>query len=310
VSEGKRSEAQLRQLARVDPGRGVLLLTAAAAEIRTLVPNVVRLSADDAYLEWSDGGGRRPSPPLRDCLLQFSKLASAEPPQFLAFAQRWGMLYLCRCGEPLWHRPRGDSDGECGIPHAPGDETVGQLPHMPPMGFLQERVEHWRRHAEAARMVLEKAAGLLGYGGPRSEDQAHWAEWTMGRVNLWLADAGVHPTLAWPASAPRPALYLAQWEAPQDHPAPKDWPHLRVPPGYQYGNLFAILGMQLAAALTGSGGVQACKWCGEPFPGTPRERRTPGALRDFCTPECRDARRLEVKRESEHRTRKPRPAEH
>lgn len=132
--------------------------------------------------------------PDRTLLSRFVGLGQAPDEDVVRFAQRWGLLDLCRHGLASAHTMRG-----------------GPRPHHCSRrirdGLAYEPLTAWREHSQQARAILNLAAALHSGGPGRPRD---WAEvgidnWRVGwlQTNLsavltgWLYAGGVVPRFTW-----------------------------------------------------------------------------------------------------------------
>jgi len=104
--------------------------------IRTWRPPDGELVASDHWKDdddWSDE--------ISPCLLEFTHLDTEKPEGILKFAQRWGLMGICRHGKPAGHHPN------C-RPRQKDKLSEG-------VRVLWEPLEDWRRLARQVRTILE-----------------------------------------------------------------------------------------------------------------------------------------------------------
>jgi hypothetical protein len=252
-------------------------------------PQLVRLADGSEWLEWQKAREWRAlSPPPGHTLESFVRLAEASSERILAFAANWG--------------PVNDE----------GFEELGDEPdrihwHFSESlrdGRLLEPVEGWRRRARQLGALLRGAASLqkdepitladrqdMVYGGHLASDgtKRHGARVVEPRgTERWLLPASAslsqqRSTVASLAAEWIPAVDLAlvpRWE-PESHSATVGIGFLA-----QRQPLIAVLGVELAAALSSPSGLWGCDGCAYPYTPTRTPRRD---RRRFC-PECSKSR--------------------
>lgn len=301
---------------------------------RLLVPGVVEL--DGSRLWWSESAetSRRPGAVLEG----FLELAEASPELIRDYARQWGLLKICRHGLPCSHHAtaRAAADtvsavnlvNSCAAKHqilkrrnaqeflrelrlalaageadSAGCEPLrpGQTSGLPKKAYAWEPIELWRTFSHQARSILEIADRLKQrkVGDPSdwavvymaSGRAAPWWDQTLqverlvlaSVLNEWLTLGGVRPSISW-----RGPLAEIDYVGP---------------------NLFSVIALQLAFAVSGGDGISTCSGCGRVYP---RQRRPKEGQRNYC-PECRrrkiplrDAKRDE--RAGISRSRRPKPA--
>jgi hypothetical protein len=205
----------------------------------------------------------RPVHQTREMLDEFQRLADAPSKEFLKFANRWGLLGLCK---------------EHGLPFThPGNEDC--------MLNLRENLGHWRRLATQTRAILRVATDLrwsdqhpdtdANLGNPedwsRIDDEADPA-WLVpmdledaksslaGYVSRFVEWAQVVPSLEWSQGVPKVFLN----------------------PGF---TTFGYIAVQLLFFTAGGRDIAACSECGQLYPSSRQPRYD---RRNYC-PECRDA---------------------
>ncbi len=225
-----------------------------------------------------EGRGFGDRAPTTRLINQFVRLADAPAEQVCSFAQRWGVLFVCKEHNlPMNHNQfvgdRGLELTWAGPPIPRGCEPyTAPSPYNDGLTFL-EPIERWRHYAREARAILMLAANLQR-NTPRSAedwcllgeqfkkpDLASERRSLAGRINLWYGWGGVRPYFQWAGSAPR------------------------IQP-YSFG-LFGTLAMQLGYIISHQHGVARCSHCGEPY--APETRTPTASKRNFC-PECRQAK--------------------
>lgn len=102
------------------------------------------------YRAYLDGEGRKTTISER-CFLAFVNLAEAPPDKILGFARKWGMLGLCKHGEP--------AAGHGLRRRRIRPEKSGSTPLRCNV-YASEALEDWRWFASQFRVVLELAAAL------------------------------------------------------------------------------------------------------------------------------------------------------
>ena len=263
-----------------------------ARELRYRIPGtprLVRLDDGRESLEWQKGRvWRQLSPAPGHALASFVRLDEAPSERILAFAAAWG--------------PVNDEGFE-----ELGDEPDRMQWHFSKFladGVLCEPVDGWRRRARQIGALLRGAASLqmgdpiklvdrqdMLYGGHVGNDgtkrvgarlvDLRGTERSLlpGNASLDQQRSAVASLAAeWiPASD---LVLLPRWE-PESHSATVGIGFLA-----QRQPLIAVLGIELAAALTSPSGLWSCDGC--PYPYTP-SRRPRHDRRRFC-PACSKSR--------------------
>jgi len=261
-----------------------------------LVPPVIELKGDALIWQFPDAAAEtswRGAEP-RGALDGFLRVRDGE--SALRFAQRYGVLAICEHGLPATHayRPRlffhkEEGSGFCrpqGWPHP------------------AEPIERWLHFARQANALLRVAAALHDDRPGAKEDweiifedllPAEWLRPTFGNltesvpmghlylggiINEWLVLGGVRPHFVWG---------MKRGDAPR----------------FEFGNPYLVsnfwaLALQLAVALSRSGGIAICDGCRRPYT---TEKRKPQAKRSHYCPECRDGGIPARDRQRRHRAR-------
>jgi hypothetical protein len=234
-------------------------------------------------LESSLPKGGRSADASADCLIEFIDLHYLSEEQFrarvLSFARRWGLLGICKHGEPAGH-----ARGSCWSLGLAGED--GNLDYM------WEPLEAWRRYSRQLDGMLRVAARLrVGEAGlpkdweaiaaaepsplpgrkAHSGRKAHWtprasagdigSERQMFGVALvrWLQFGNVVSDAIWRPDEPTPTIRLS------------------------HKSLAGVLAVQLAAAVQSQEGVYTCAECGRPFTLPPGARRRARTLDAYCS---------------------------
>lgn len=278
-----------------------------------LIPDEVKLDGD--WLLWKPAkfiGKRRMSVELEPGLLKkFCALADAPDERIASFAAKWGVLFLCEHNFPVRHLqeldypsifPNTNVNSAVTMPgYHVRDSTpccwLQRLPHNP--DWYAEKLRGWRGWANHARAILSIAANLnMDKAGKfddwytltatgsdiaspndplRIERARIMADDSKGgivfqeiflssEVNQWLSWGDVRPAL--PAFAVSTPEHF--W----------DMFRLELKPN---AGLFGALAIQLAAAVTRSGGFAVCVACGSFYSPT---RKPQAGRRTFCD-KCR-----------------------
>ncbi len=262
------------------------------------------LSASDVEPRQSRQAGLRPlpgwqpsfSPPVDGCLRAFMRLADGSPEDILAFASRWGVLGICADGVPSSHEVR------C--------QPLGIYEGRLTWGAGWEPLSFWYRYAREARGILNAALRLRNHervanedwrdiAGPLSEADFEFFFGSLLRdppemqqsslltyASHWFQLAGLRPRLYWDDGARAPHTFLAGGDL--------EFTGVGAPAGF----LFAVLAVQLGAALTSPLGLYRCDECGYPYP--PQRRRPQSGRGHYC-PTCQGDGQLASKRNSYHR---------
>jgi hypothetical protein len=241
------------------------------------VPEFMEIEGDRLIYSWYGDRDRIEhgwAPPARKMLEDFLALADGPTPRILAFAHKWGPLYICeRHGLPLSHALQ-TSGGMCLAPE------VEWRPD-----WYWEPLAAWHRYAGLALGCLHVAAALrdgkpgdgedwerinTGLGAllpvpvPQSRgwDPVEWQQTLLPHIaDYWLTQlAHVGLRIVWDPEVGGPAIKLVG----------------------ERSELFGALGLQLVFAMSGTGGFVTCSGCGTPY--SPR-RQPPARRRHYC-PEC------------------------
>lgn len=162
----------------------------------TIPPNV-ELDRSSLTADASIGGNATRVFPDRTLLGRFVLLEHGSDEDVLRFAQRWGLLGLCRRHRLLTAHTRADSD------------RLRRCPLDVREGLVSEPLDSWRAHARMLAITLSLAAGL--YADPQERgDPADWEllgveNWRVGGMennlsailNRWLFFGGVVPRFTW-----------------------------------------------------------------------------------------------------------------
>ena len=252
-------------------------------------PQLVRLADDSVSLEWQKAREWRAlSPPPGHALESFIRLDEAPPERIRGFAGAWGPM---------------NDEGFEELGDEP-DRIQWQFSESLPDGRLREPVDGWRRRARQLGALLRGAASLqmgepitladrqdMVYGGhlgtngtkrlgARVVDPQGTQGWLLGADASLAKQRSAVASLAaeWiPASD---LVLIPQWE-PDSHSAA-----LGIKFVAQRQPLVAVLGIELAVALSSPAGVWGCDGC--PYPYTPN--RTPRRDRRRFCPECSKSR--------------------
>ncbi len=260
-----------------------------------IVENTLRLERlDDGELLISEHtkDGDRWSEEVSPCLLEFVRLDTDKAEDILAFAQRWGLMRICRHGKPADHHPDCDPLQEDKLA-----ESVRV--HWEPL-------EDWRRLVLQVRTILEVMADMTT-GTERLGKDRDWKTIAECAIPSWasglddsslLRSQGVYGpdeswhliTLEWEEShltalgrcienwllygGVRLAAYLER---------ERIFGLLRLEPSVN--NLAGVLALQLANAATSRVGIYRCDDPGCRKPYTPLKRRPRAGESHFC-PAC------------------------
>jgi hypothetical protein len=231
-------------------------------------PGHIALRGDRLVWRWQPG---RPTwvRAGRGLLQEFLNLESAEAT--LRFAQKWGVLLLCRCDLPAGHRRTRRTTAQTGFL----DGCTMRVAESPRKGVLEywEPVSAWLNYVRGARAVLRVVDELRQGRLSREEDWA--ALWpapspadqprtlVVGRLLIsalletWLEWSGAQISVVWSGTGPNLAIGRRR--------------------------LCAALAVQLASAATQTAGLDFCSSCGEAY--RPHRRPSTGR-RNYC-PSCR-----------------------
>lgn len=139
------------------------------------VPEVVSLRR--GRLEWFLSTSARYVTPGRGLLEDFCKLADAPDERILAYAQRWGVLYVCVHGELASHRSQALSEKT-------GYWERCELHQDARRGWYWEPTERWRAFALELRALVNIAGTLRRCRSARRDSQLalewrrEWSELT------------------------------------------------------------------------------------------------------------------------------------
>lgn len=247
-------------------GRAGRPMTAA----RLHVPRDIRVEGEFLTWDWSGGKDNRPPPgpaEWKELLNRFWRLKTATPDQVLRLAKTWGPLGACE-------HFRFGTCFECSQHGSPPVPRIYRL--VVPNG--KEPIEAWRRLAKQAADLVTIANEVQQEGRATKKQ---WDEFLMSveadswflegfpfmsdryRIRFlleeWLRESGAGFALAWGEHEPRPSMRVDV-------------------------DLFGVIALQTAAAVSGSPGVFFCSACGLPY----FRRRVPKAGHDnYCKqPEC------------------------
>ena len=252
-------------------------------------PQLVRLADDSEWLEWQKAHDWQALSPLPGHALEvFMRLDEAPAERILAFATAWGPLNdegFEELGDELdriqWHFSKSLTDGG-----------------------LREPVDGWRRRARQLGALLLGAASLqkgepvtladredMVYGGHLANDGvkrvgARVVDPRGNECYLLATDASLDQQRAAVASlaaewVPSSDLVLVPRWAPDTDAATVGIRFIA-----QRQPLVAVLGLELAAALSSPSGLWGCDGCAYPY--TPN--RTPRRDRRRFCPECSKSR--------------------
>lgn len=216
-----------------------------------------------AAADWRERS--RPRSVDERCFLAFLQLANASPEEILSFAQKWGLLGLCKHGEPAaghGGRPR-DTQG----PRISGRLRCAEIPTEP--------IKHWYRFAREFNLSLSMARrlrettpasvdewmqlGVVLEAGGKCRGVDEQRELLAGVVNRYLGASMVQPMATWEK---RPTLTFGCRGRT---------------------TLFAALAFQLAMAITDSR-MAHCSYCHRAY----KPRRRPHVNEANACPSCRD----------------------
>jgi hypothetical protein len=297
---------------------------------------VYRGHKDRFWLEWTYGWtGLRWTPPIEGCLDAFIDLADARPEEILEFAQTWGVLGICKDGEPV---PHWDEQGRwC---HPFGVPPLGGA-FDPPDSLAWEPLRPWYRYARTARGIVGAAARLQRGEPPDDDDwrnveggvfsvDPHWLDADLEKQSIdgpnadapgqrayrdqvdrrfqqhmavrrahpdvartelakaastWLEHAELVPRLRWDTMAASFVAVLAP-------PEPDFW-------SGNYGYLFGVLGIQIAAAVCSP--LYRCSICHRVYSLEDETYRPRRGQRRFCSIDCAAAAKREANLRSYHK---------
>lgn len=252
-------------------------------------PHLIRAADGLDWLEWDKGYEQHAlSPALGGCLSHFIRLDKATPERVLAFAVAWGPLY-----DTGW------------TDLGPGAERASwHFSEHLPSGALREPVAGWRSRARQLGALLRAAASLQNGEPIDSADRAdmlyggHQDSSATRRVGAQVIDLEGRAHVLLPVGASldeqgRALVSLAgEWIPPSDLVLRPEWDAgaRTATMGIRFlahrQPLIAVLGIELAAALTSPAGLWSCDGCAYPYTPTRRPRHD---RRRFC-PVCSSAR--------------------
>ena len=277
---------------------GIRLGTRGGVEV-LIVENVLESwTSDDGALNLSvhskdgDSGSEEVAP----CLLEFVRLDTDRAEDILAFAQRWGLMGICRHGKPADHHPDCDPLQEDKLA-----ESVRV--HWEPL-------EDWRRLVLQIRTILEVMSDMTTSTERLGKDQ-DWKTIAECAIPAWAAEAG---DSSWLRSqgvyGPDESWHLITLEWEESHLTAlgrciENWllyggvrlaaylererifGLLRLEPSVN--NLAGVLALQLANAATSRVGIYRCDdpKCRRPY--KPLSRRPRAGESHFC-PSCSEGR--------------------
>lgn len=264
--------------------------------------SLVRFADGSEWLEWQTGREWRTlSPPPGMCLSSFVRLDEASSERLLAFAAAWGPL------------------NDAGFEEL-GDEPGRMQWHFSESlanGVLRESLDGWRRRARQLGALLRGAASLQKGDPISTADQTdmlyggHLANDGTKRLGAEFVDArgrkrSLLPTQASLAEQGVAVATLAsEWIPTSDLILRPQWDTqaraatVGIKFTAQQQPLIAVLGIELAAALSSPLGLWACDSC--PYPYTPS--RTPRRDRRRFCPTCSKSRAPAKLWWREHRSR-------
>lgn len=216
-------------------------------------------------------------------LTDFMRLAEASPEDTVAFAEKFGVLELCRHNLPASHVPRRmwPDLAEDGSDACWAVRSLGQG------GVTRERFTTWIRLASQAR-ATHRAAGLLAHGDAVPDE-----DWNAIRDLLpqgMVITAREYRSLGFEPREDsiqdqRKLLMMAlqRWLDLGDVGFRVRWEGTR--PSFTYGGtgLAGAVALQLGLTCTSTFGFTICSFCH--LPHTPRRRPRPGES-NYC-PDCR-----------------------
>ncbi|PWT84126.1 MAG: hypothetical protein C5B58_05235 [Acidobacteria bacterium] len=185
----------------------------------------------------------------------FIRLASASDQKILAFARRWGPLYLCRHAMPFQHNAPGRAGYDPKDPCMPTSFSGAG-------SWAYERVADWRRYSSDAQKIL-KLVQIAWKMSQRERFKSVAFRKAMFAVNEWLSNAGAVISLGLdPAADGEIAIGVSE-----------------------SAGVFGLLGLQLMTTLTRSTSPLSCSSCGAGFIPV---RLAPSGVRRYCA-RCRGA---------------------
>jgi hypothetical protein len=260
--------------------------------LRYQVPTAPQLVPEvdgSAWLVWDQGDqGHALSPQPGRCLADFVRLDEATADRVLAFAAAWGPLY-----DSGW------------TDLGPGAQrTSWHFSEHLPTGGLREPLDGWRGRARQLGALLRAAANLQQGEPIAGADRAamlyggHQDSVGTRRLGAQVIDLEGRARVLLPTKAPLDeqgqtlVALAAEWIPPSDLALRPAWDAgaRAVTLGIRFlahrQPLVAVLGIELAAALTSPAGLWSCDGCAYPYTPTRRPRHD---RRRFC-PVCSQSR--------------------
>lgn len=191
----------------------------------------------------------------RRCVDEFLRLGDASGTDVLSFAQRWGVLGICKHDLPATHNPP-----STGLEREEASRT-GCMWLVSDSGNWYEPVKTWRRFARQARELVDMAARI--YSRRLRGEAVQGEEWNrlMGQAMWWLAIGDVRPHIFWDSCRGRPSITLGSANMPRITVPEEGW-----------GTLFGLLATQLAFIASNANGFDECDACHELRPVEKRPR--------------------------------------
>lgn len=316
------------------------------------VPAEITLDLDGSQLLWTNTSPtgeravqlKRPAPDMLDRFIRLTEIPDDRLSKaVLAFAKRFGPLYLCeRHGLPSSHNRQRLPDPiqrQICQPSRPSPRELATL--RPTTGeaerhrWYAEPIAEWRRLANEALTMLIIAGELREQRRPRSElwpalarlfhegESEHWPVlarlFNESKSEHWPAlarllregggELGPEDMAAQVAALEAAVDVWLQWSAIRTQFVWKSTaPALRHVPSAPY-NLFGTLALHVATSISAlKGGVYQCANCGEWFPA---KRKAVAGRKTYCYKETcgkraadRDAKRRQRARKEQARTAK------
>jgi hypothetical protein len=215
--------------------------------------------ASNSVLDYMVSERKNPEPEL---LFKFIKLVDAPPADVLEFANKWGVLGICKHDLPYMHTPP---------PLLKIPIKFWCTPRQNKNGEYWESVKVWHYYARHALAMVRIAANLHRDRLGEIEDwnTIGWSDaddfWAPGhsvnndriylatQVNFWLEIGNVRPRFKW-----RDNLTTISFDA----------------------HLFGVLASQLLLLICRTKGLGFCSNCGDPF--VPVNRRPKEGQRNYC----------------------------
>jgi hypothetical protein len=217
---------------------------------------------------------KRPSPRLLD---EFVGLADASNEQIFAFAQRWGVLDLCKHDLPMthvveqigWDVPK---LGSCELVKIHDPRLPGWSHH----GL--ETMRAWRMWARRARALMRIAATLKGPRRSQSRDWSNAPEWE--GLDLYHPFPGDSDDVVWRMLCE----FVDRWcdlVQLRPHLVYRGGDELAIQLGSKWGlgRLFGTIGLQMMVRISAIGSIAFCSYCGSAF--KPERIPNPSRLR-YC----------------------------